>query len=99
MKKRWIIIVGLIVVIAGGAAAWFFSRDSVHNFTTSPELRARAAALTNADLTLAAFRDAEPARRTVLMQERLGLMQTVGSNTALVVWEQEKLPAQGARKR
>src|ERR1017187_10909092 len=58
------------------------------NFSTSPELRARAAALTNADLTRTPVRDADVARRTVLMQERLELMPTVGSNAALVIWKQ-----------
>jgi hypothetical protein len=60
------------------------------NFSTSPELRARAAALTNADLVGGSIRDA---RRSVLRQETPDLMATVGSNAALVVWRQEKLPA------
>jgi hypothetical protein len=62
------------------------------DFSTSPELRARATALTNADLTGSAFPRANPARRLVLPQERLNFMPTVGSNAALVVWKQEKLP-------
>ena len=63
------------------------------NFSTSPELRARAAALTNADLAGAAFRGGDPSRRAVLLQERLDLLPAMGSNAALVVWKQEKLPA------
>ena len=116
MKKRWIIIVGLIAVVFGGAAALFFWPDSAQtaleetrralrqqgfkidlaefDLSASAEFRARAAALTNADLTRTAFRDAAGARRTVLMQERPGLMSPVGSNAALVVWQQDKLPAQ-----
>lgn len=116
MNKRWIIIVWLIAVVAGGAAFLFFSRDPVQtaleetrrdlrqqgfkvdlaefDLSASAELRARASALTNADLTRNAFRGPDPARRAALMQERLGLIPTVGSNAALVVWKQEKPPAQ-----
>lgn len=63
------------------------------DLSTSAEFRARTAALTNADLTGTAFRDADATRRTLLMQERLDLMPAVGSNAALVVWKQQKLPA------
>jgi hypothetical protein len=115
MKKRWMILVGLMALVAAGAAFLFFSRDGEQraleetrrslrqqgfkidlaefNFSTSPELRARAAALTNADLNGAAFRGADTTRRTMFMQETLDLLPAVGANAALVVWKQAKLPA------
>src|ERR1035437_9380193 len=57
------------------------------DFSTSPELRARAAALTNVDLAT------DYARRAVHVQGRPDLMAAVGSNATLVVWRQEKLPS------
>lgn len=63
------------------------------DLSASAELRARTAALTNADLAGAAFRGGDPSRRAVLLQERLDLLPAMGSNAALVVWKQEKLPA------
>src|ERR1019366_9800462 len=63
------------------------------NVSTSPEFRARAAALKNADLTGSALRAADVPRRAVLLQKSLDFMPAVGSNAALVVWKQEKLPA------
>src|SRR6266516_2657581 len=61
------------------------------NFSTSAELRARAAALTNADFMAAVPRGAEYARRSTLLQNKPDLMATVGSNAALVVWKLDKL--------
>jgi len=114
MKKRWIIIVGLIAVVMGAAAFFFFSHDSAQtaleetrralrqqgfkidlaefDFSTSPELRARATALTMADRGGPPFHPDESARRAGLMQDRLDLMSVVGSNAALVVWKQARLP-------
>jgi hypothetical protein len=56
------------------------------------EFRARAAALTNADLTVAGLSSTEYARRAVLGQVRPDFMAAVGSSAAVVVWKQEKLP-------
>ena len=64
------------------------------NLSASAEFRARAATLTNADLLGSAFRGADPGRRTVIIRQRQDLLPTVGSNAALVVWRQEKLPPQ-----
>ena len=61
------------------------------DLSASAELRARAAALTNAAPTNGAIRDARSARPNVFMQARLDLMPTVSSDAALVVWKQEKL--------
>src|SRR2546425_484603 len=49
-------------------------------FSTSGELRARAAALTNAGHTV----------RPVAPQENLNFLPLVGPNSALVVWKQDK---------
>src|ERR1035437_5575444 len=114
MKKRWITIVGLMVVVMGAAAFLFFSHDSAQtaleetrralrqqgfkidlaefDFSTSPELRARATALPEADRGGPPFHPDESARRAGLIQDRLDLMSVVGSNAALVVWKQAKLP-------
>lgn len=114
MKKRWIIIVGLVTVGMTGAAFLFFSHNSAQtaleqtrralhqqglkiiltefDFSTSPELRARATALTKADRGGPPFHPDESARRAGLIQDRLDLMSVVGSNAALVVWKQAKLP-------
>jgi hypothetical protein len=62
------------------------------DLSASGELRARAAALTNADLARTAFRGADAARRAGVLNENLDLMPRVGSNAAIVVWRQEKLP-------
>lgn len=62
------------------------------DLSASTELRARATALTNADLARTAFRGADAARRARVLNESLDLMPTVGSNAAIVVWKQEKLP-------
>ena len=62
------------------------------DFSTSPELRARATALTKADRGGPPFHPDESARRAGLVQDRLDLMSVVGSNAALLVWKQAKLP-------
>jgi hypothetical protein len=114
MNKRWIIMIGLIAVVATGAAFLFFSHDPAQtaleetrralrqqgfkidlaefDLSASTELRARATALTHADLARNAFRGADAARRARVLNESLDLMPTVGSNAAIVVWKQEKLP-------
>ena len=61
-------------------------------FSTSPERRARAAALTMAGRGGPPSHPDESAHRAGLMQDRLDLMSVVGSNAALVVWKQAKLP-------
>ena len=62
---------------------------SEFNFAISDELRARAAALTNADLIAAVPRGAEYARRAVFLQNQPDLMATVGSDAAMVAWKQD----------
>ena len=61
------------------------------DFSTSPEDRARAAALTNADQTPAMSPTADYPLRLALLQNEPDLMSAVGSNAALVVWWQVKL--------
>jgi hypothetical protein len=66
---------------------------SEFNFSTSPELRARAGPLTNADLFDSSTRGADRARRARLPYDKPDLMVAVGANAAVVVWRQQKLPA------
>lgn len=61
------------------------------NFSISAELRAREAALTNADLTGAALRSEDYARRAALREGKPELLSVVGSNSAIVVWKQNVL--------
>ena len=60
------------------------------DFSTSAELRAREAALTNADIAGAGLRGADYARRYVLFQDDPSLMTAVGSDSAVVVCKQNK---------
>src|SRR5690348_26918 len=64
---------------------------SEFNFSISDGLRARAAALTNADLIAAVPRGAEYARRAVFLQNQPDLMATVGPDAAMVAWKQDGL--------
>ena len=64
---------------------------SEFNFSTSPELRRRSAALTNFEPSRAVRTGADYAHRAVLRQEKPELMSAVGSHSALVVWKQDKL--------
>jgi len=58
---------------------------SEFNFSTSPEFRARASALTNA-----VFRGRDY-RRPQIMSENFTAMKALGSNFALVVWKEDKI--------
>jgi hypothetical protein len=62
------------------------------DFSTSPELRARATALTNTALTAPAHSGEYFALHTLLSDESLNPMKAAGADTAIVVWKQEKLP-------
>jgi hypothetical protein len=64
------------------------------DLSASPEQRARAAALTNAELTGFTLRSADSVGRAMLLRERRDFLTVVGSNAALVVWQQAKLPSQ-----
>src|SRR6185312_9966684 len=65
------------------------------NFSTSDELRARARALTNASSTPRIREDY--ARRAALQQNMPDLMEAVGSNSAVVIWKENKLPDRSGR--
>ncbi len=63
------------------------------NFSTSPELRARAAALTNTDLGRSwASTNPTQVRNFSFLQFDTYLLEPVGSNAALVVWREARLP-------
>ncbi|PYK57486.1 MAG: hypothetical protein DME21_17180, partial [Verrucomicrobia bacterium] len=62
------------------------------NFPTSDELRARAAALTNATSFTVPRNVNDFNRRSALLQNMPDLMAAVGSDVALVIWKQDKLP-------
>jgi hypothetical protein len=64
---------------------------SEFDLSASGELLARAAALTNADLTSLARSREESIRQMVLRQESPNLMEAVGADAAIVVWKREKL--------
>ena len=69
---------------------------SEFDLSASAEQTARAAALTNADIMGGRMRGEDYARLAVLRQGRPGLLTSVGSNAAVVVWKEEKLaPATG----
>jgi hypothetical protein len=64
------------------------------DLSASPEQRARASVLTNAELTGYALRSADSGGRILLMREQWDFLPTVGSNAALVVWKELLLPSQ-----
>jgi hypothetical protein len=62
------------------------------NFSTSDEFRVREAALTNA-VPFGSLRNRDDyVRRLALLRNMPDLMEAAGSNSALVVWKQFKLP-------
>lgn len=71
----------------------FKTELSEFDFTTSPELRTRERALTNASLALRATTPENYARQAALREGQPNLMTVVASNAVLVVWQQPKLPA------
>src|SRR6266511_3170011 len=64
---------------------------SEFDFSTSPELRIRVAALTNAAQLSVSRSIAASARRSTLLQGMPEGAWIVGSDSALVIWRQEKL--------
>ena len=65
-------------------------------FSTAPELRQRAAVLTNADFHLRAtgvLPSANFPGPSVSRPEQPNLMETLGLNSALALWKEDKLPA------
>src|ERR1019366_8778897 len=64
---------------------------SEFDLSASGDLRARAAALTNADLTALPRTSEDSGRQLVLRQGNPNLMEAVGSSAAIVVWKREKL--------
>src|SRR5262245_46891551 len=64
----------------------FKTELSEFDFSTTPELRARATALTNADLT------SNLRRQTVLQEGSLELLAMIGPDSAEVVWNKTSLP-------
>ncbi len=62
------------------------------NFSTSPEMRLREAALTNADPVTSRRMDSEAGRRFQL-RDRIDLMKPVSSDAAVVFWRLKQLPA------
>jgi hypothetical protein len=61
------------------------------NFSTSPELRARAAALTRGEFSRSSTRDSGYGWSSLARPDHPDLMAAVGTDAALVVWKQEKL--------
>jgi hypothetical protein len=61
------------------------------NFSTSPELRARAAALTRGEFSRSSTRDSGYGWSSLARPDHSDLMAAVGTDAALVVWKQEKL--------
>jgi len=62
---------------------------SEFDFSTSPELRARAAAITNSELKETVT--SEHARLMALREEQPDFMTVIGPNSALVVWKEAKV--------
>jgi hypothetical protein len=62
------------------------------DFSTSPEDRARADALNRPDQTAPVTRTADYPLRLTLLQNDPDLLMSIGTNAALVVWRQAKLP-------
>ena len=113
MKWRWIILIALAVVFAGGLYGVLCSNAAGPNavaetrqalrqqglktdlaefdFSSADEMRARVAALTNVNLTHTALNRIEYVRRAWLQEGRPELMESVGPDSAIVVWKQAKL--------
>jgi hypothetical protein len=70
---------------------------SEFNFSTSDEMRARAAALTRGEFTGLGFRNPSYGWRSPGRTEQPDLLMAVGTDAALVVWRQDKLPARSSR--
>ncbi len=62
------------------------------NFSTTPELRARAAAVTNTDPVISRAQTPAETMHFAVLQRGPDLLSQIGSNAALVVWREEKLP-------
>ena len=61
------------------------------DFSTTPELRRREQALTNASSDGMMRKPEDYARHSLLLQAEPNLMESVTSESALVVWKQERL--------
>jgi len=61
------------------------------DFSTSPEMRARAAVLAQADLITPGIQGTDYSRRSVLWQNGSVMMSLVNTNAAMVVWRHEQL--------
>lgn len=65
---------------------------SEFDFSTSPELRQREHALTNASLDRLVGSPEQQARRSILQQEEPPLMQMITADAALAAWQRARLP-------
>ena len=114
MKRRWIIAVGILAVVAlGPLLLWrsggseqrvveetrralrqqgFKTDLSEFDFSTANQLRARAAALTRGEFSRTYNSDSNYGWGSLNRVEHPDLLAVAGTDAALVVWKQDKLP-------
>jgi len=114
MKRRWIIVAGILAVMAlcplllwrsGGSEQraveetrralrqqGFKTDLADFDFSTSDELRARAAALTRGEFSRTYNSDSNYGWGSLSRTEHPDLLAVAGTDAALVVWKQERLP-------
>jgi len=113
MKRRWIIAVGILALVALGTLLLWRSGGSEQraveetrralrqqglktdladfDFSTSDELRARAAALTRGEFSRTYNSDSNYGWGSLNRMEHPALLAVAGTDTAFVAWRQEKL--------